>query len=170
MRRATKSARSKRHARSYNVKDRKSAVLAAIDDNWRQLRNSLDRLVSEDMAKSGVNGGQSVADIIGHITTWEWELVNSLDRARIEPVGDIDQFNDRSALRKQGNDPRKTVEEMEHVHRSLRDQLAKAPTAYFEPFDPFRKVIDSCTVLHYQEHGSQIRMWSANNSTPSPNS
>ena len=53
------------------MKDRKSAVLAAIDDNWRQLRNSLDRLVVEDMAKPGVYGGQSVADIIGHITTWE---------------------------------------------------------------------------------------------------
>jgi hypothetical protein len=153
------------------MKDRKSAVLAAIDDNWRQFRNSLDRLVSEDMAKSCVHENQSVADIIGHVTTWEWELVTSLDRAHIEPAGNIDQFNELSARPKQDNDPRKTVEEMEQVHRSLRDQLAKAPTAYFEPFDPFREMIDSCTVLHYQEHGSQIRIWAANNSAssqPSP--
>jgi len=61
------------------MKDRKNAVLAAIDDNWRQFRTSLDRLRSED--------------IIGHVTSWEWELVNSLDRRTIEPVGDIDRFN-----------------------------------------------------------------------------
>ncbi len=146
------------------MKDRKSAVLAAIDDNWRQFRTSLDRLVSEDMSIPGVMAHQSVTDIVGHVTTWEWELVTSLDRARIEPVGDIDRFNEIAAERKKGNDPRQTVEEMEQVHRSLRDQLAKAPSAYFEPFDPFREMIDSCTVLHYQEHGSQIRIWAAKNS------
>ena len=151
------------------MKDRKIAVLAAIDDNWRQFRKSLDRLVSEDMTKPGVIDEQSVADIVGHITTWEWELVTSLDRAMIEPVGDIDRFNKIATDRKRGNDPRRTVEEMEQVHRSLRDQLAKAPTAYFEPFDPFREMIDSCTVLHYQEHGSQIRIWASKNSPESQN-
>jgi hypothetical protein len=151
-----------------NIKDRKSAVLAAIDENWRQFRNSLDRLISEDMAKPGVLENQSVADIIGHITTWEWELVTSLDRGHIEPAGDIDRFNALAEQRKKGNDRRQTVGQMEQVHRSLRDQLVKAPTAYFEPHDPFREMIDSCTVLHYQEHGSQIRIWAANNSLASP--
>ncbi len=146
------------------MKDRKSAVLAAIDTNWRQFRDSLDSLISEDMSKPGVLADKSVTDIVGHVTTWEWELVTSLDRAKIEPVGDIDRFNEREALSKKGNEPRQIVEEMEHVHRSLRDQLAKAPSAYFEPFDPFRELIDSCTVLHYQEHGAQIRIWAANNS------
>jgi len=146
------------------MKDRKSAVLAAIDDNWRQFRNSLDRLVSEDLSKPGVLGDQSVTDIVGHITSWEWELVTSLARGTVEPVGDIDQFNEREKLRKQGTEPRETVEDMDKVHRSLRDQLAKAPSAYFEPFDPFRELIDSCTVLHYQEHGSEIRIWASKNS------
>ena len=58
-----------------------------------------------------------------------------------------------------------TLEQMEDVHRSLRDQLSKAPSAYFEPFDPFREMIDSCTVLHYQEHGTQIRIWASKHST-----
>jgi hypothetical protein len=120
------------------MKDRKSAVLAAIDDNWRQFRTSLDRLISEDMSKPGAMAQQSVADIVGHVTTWEWELVTSLDRSSIEPVGDIERFNEVAAERKKDNDPRQTVEEMEQVHRSLRDQLAKAPSAYFEPYDPFR--------------------------------
>ncbi|MBP37879.1 MAG: maleylpyruvate isomerase N-terminal domain-containing protein [Dehalococcoidia bacterium] len=151
------------------MKDRKSAVLAAIDDSWRQFRNSLNRLVSEDMAKPGVLEKQSVADIVGHITTWEWELVTSLDSGKIEPVGDVDRFNAEAAQTKSENEPRRTVEEMEQVHRSLRDQLAKAPSAYFEPFDPFREMIDSCTVLHYQEHGAQIRIWAAKNSLASTN-
>jgi hypothetical protein len=120
------------------------------------------------MAKLGVLENQSVTDIVGHITTWEWELVTSLERGSIEPVGDIDRFNANAMAEKKGNAPRETVEEMEQVHRSLRDQLAKAPTAYFEPFDPFREMIDSCTVLHYQEHGSQIRIWASKNSPASP--
>ena len=61
------------------MKDRKSAVLAAIDDNWRQFRKSLDQLVSDDMSKPGVLEQQSVTDVVGHITTWEWELVSALD-------------------------------------------------------------------------------------------
>jgi hypothetical protein len=152
------------------VKERKSAVLAAIDESWRQFRDSLDRLVSEDLSEPDVLEGKSVTDIVGHVTTWEWELVTSLDRGHVEPVGDVDLFNAKAAERKKDNEPRQAVEEMEQVHRSLRDQLAKAPSAYFEPFDPFREMIDSCTVLHYQEHGSQIRIWAANKSLSSTGS
>ena len=142
--------------------------MAAIDDNWRQFRDSLDRLVSNDMSTPGVLDDLSVADIVGHVTTWEWELVTALDRGHIEPVGDIKRFNENAAHRKKGAGVRRVVEDMERVHRSLRDELAKAPTAYFEPGDPFRDMIDSCTVLHYQEHGTHIRVWAADNS-PAPN-
>jgi hypothetical protein len=75
------------------MKDRTNAVLTAIDDKWRQFRTSLYRLRSEDMSVVSVHDGMSVNDIIGHVTSWEWELVNSLDRRTIEPVGDIDRFN-----------------------------------------------------------------------------
>ncbi|NQW20800.1 MAG: hypothetical protein HQ477_08805 [Chloroflexi bacterium] len=146
------------------MKDRKRAVLAAIDDNWRQFRDSLDRLVSEDMSVTGALENMSVNDIVGHVTTWESELVNSLDRRTIENIDDIHRFNQQETFRKKGNAPRQTIEEMDNVHRSLRDQLTKAPSTYFEPLDPFRKLIDSCTVLHYQEHGAQIRIWAAKNS------
>ena len=149
------------------MKDRKSAVMAAIDDNWRHFRNSLDRLVSGDMSTSGVVDDMSVADIVGHVTTWEWELVTALDRGHIEPVGDLDWFNENALKRKKGTGARRIVEDMERVHRALRDELAKAPTAYFEPDDPFRELIDSCTVLHYQEHGAHIRVWAAESSLAS---
>ena len=87
------------------MKDRKSAVLAAIDDNWRQFRTSLDRLVSEDMSKPGVLKDLAVTDIVGHVTTWEWELVNALDRNRIEPISDIDEFNRNATQNKKGRTP-----------------------------------------------------------------
>ncbi len=152
------------------MKDRKSAVMAAIDDNWRQFRGSLDRLVSNDMSTPGVLDDMSVAAIVGHVTTWEWELVTALDRGHIEPVGDVERFNEKAAQRKKGTGVRRILEDMERVHRSLRDQLAKAPSAYFEPDDPFRELIDSCTVLHYQEHGTHIRVWAASNSLASTRS
>ena len=77
--------------------------MAAIDDNWRQFRNSLDRLVSSDMSLPGVLDDMSVADVVGHITTWEWELVTALDRGHIEPVGDINLFNEDARQRKKGS-------------------------------------------------------------------
>ena len=146
------------------MKDRKSAVLAAIDENWRQFRTSLDRLVSEDMSKPGVLSDLAVTDIVGHVTTWEWELVNALDRNRIEPIIDNDEFSKSAIRSKKGRTTRQIIEDMEQIHRSLRDQLAKAPNTYFEPSEPFREFIDSCTVLHYQEHGSQIRVWGSEHS------
>ena len=149
------------------MKDRKSAVMAAIDDNWRQFRNSLDRLVSSDMSTPGALDDLSVSDIVGHVTTWEWELVTALDRGHIEPVGDVESFNQNATRRKKGTGSRRIIEDMERVHRSLRDELAKAPSAYYEPEDPFRELIDRCTVLHYQEHGIQIRVWAAENSLAS---
>ena len=151
------------------MKDRKSAVLAAIDDNWRQFRTSLDRLVSEDMSKPGVLKELAVTDIVGHVTTWEWELVNALDRNRIEPISDIDEFNRNATQNKKGRTSRQIIEDMEQIHRSLRDQLTKAPSGYFEPNEPFREFIDSCTVLHYQEHGSQIRIWGSKHSLAASN-
>ncbi len=151
------------------MKDRKSAVLAAIDENWRQFRASLDSLVSEDMSKPEVLSDLAVTDIVGHVTTWEWELVNALDRNRVEPISDIDEFNKNSIQNKKGRTPRQIIEDMEQIHRSLRDQLAKAPNAYFEPNEPFRAFIDSCTVLHYQEHGSQIRIWASKHSLNASN-
>ena len=149
------------------MKDRKSAVMAAIDDNWRQFRDSLDRLLSSDMLTPGVLDDMSVADIVGHVTTWEWELVTALDRGLVEPVGDVNRFNENAARRKKGTGARRIVEDMERVHRSLRDELAKAPSACFEPDDPIREMIDRCTVLHYQEHGTHIRAWAASNSLAS---
>ena len=150
------------------MKDRKSAVLAAIDDNWRLFRSSLERLVSDDMSKPDVHKNMSVTDLVGHITTQEWKLVTALDYGNIETTRDDDDFNDASRKRKNSVEPRQAIADMEQVHRSLRDGLARAPSAYFEPFDPFRALIDASTVLHYQEHGMAIRIWATKNSMASP--
>lgn len=150
------------------LKDRKSAVLAAVDDSWRQFRNSLNNLVTEDMNQTGVHGDYTIADLIGHVTTWEWELVTALDRGQIEPVGDVANFNESARQSKHELTPRQILEEMEQTHRSLRDELSKAPSAFFEPDDPLRNMIDERSILHYDEHGRAIRIWSrGNHSDPS---
>jgi len=141
------------------MKDRKSAVLAAIDDNWRHFRDSLDQLISEDMLVPEVTSEHSVADIVGHVTYWESELVSALGRGSFEQIYNIDHVNNDAMERKKHNLPRETVQEMDKVHRELRDMLSTTPRSYFEPDEIAREMIDSCTVLHYQEHGTQIRIW-----------
>jgi len=91
---------------------------------------------------------------------WEWELVTALDRGQIEPVGDVTNFNESARQSKQELNPRQILQEMEQTHRALRDELAKAPSAFFEPDDPLRKMIDERSILHYDEHGRAIRIWS----------
>ncbi len=139
--------------------DIKSQVLAAIDDNWRGLRKALAPLTSADMDAPGVSGPWSVKDILGHITTWENEVMRALRGEQRTYSPNIDAFNDLDVRRKSKLTPREVMAELEDVHRALRDALASAPESHFKFGTSLRKTIDEDTVLHYQEHVRDVRQW-----------
>lgn len=62
------------------MEDLKNAILAATDDNWREFLNSLDRLLGQDISITGVHDEMSLNDIVGHVTSWEYEMVISLNK------------------------------------------------------------------------------------------
>ena len=57
---------------------RKRIVLRDIETTWQELQDVFTRVPSERMEVSGVVESWSVKDLIGHITTWENEAMESL--------------------------------------------------------------------------------------------
>ena len=137
----------------------KQQVVAAIDDAWRELRRTLSRLRTADMVVPGVVGDWTIKDLIGHITTWESELIDALTLHSNLPSRDISQFNQDEAEAKSHFSTREVMAQMEETHRLLRDLLSQLPSSRFEPGDGTRSVIDEASVLHYEEHAAQIRGW-----------
>lgn len=141
------------------VSGTKEQVIAAIDDSWRELRRSLSRVRSADMAVPGVCGDWTIKDIVGHITTWESELVDAITTGSNLPSSNISQFNHEAAAEKARLTVREVMARMEETHRVLRDLLRRQPSSKFEPGDGVRYQIDEASILHYEEHTAQIRSW-----------
>jgi hypothetical protein len=139
--------------------DVKAAVIAAIDESWRDLRRTLSTLNSAGMEKPGVNGDWSIKDLLGHISTWEMELLAVLSSGIQARYPDLDGFNAREVKSKESLSARDILIRLEDTHRALRDALIAAPAAYFEHGSPIRKSIDEDTVNHYEEHLMQIKTW-----------
>ncbi len=141
--------------------DVKAAVIAAIDDSWREFRRSLSSLTTQDMDTPGVSGAWSAKDILGHITTWEAHVVRTLELGRADTVPgfDIDRFNADEVSARSHIASRDILVQMEETHRSLRDALAAAPASHFGHGSSLRRTIDADTVEHYEEHVRDIKKW-----------
>ncbi|MEX0762214.1 MAG: maleylpyruvate isomerase N-terminal domain-containing protein [Dehalococcoidia bacterium] len=137
----------------------KHAVIAAIDDAWRDLRRCLSPLTGPEMIIPGVCGEWSVKDVLAHITTWESELIMALGRGSAVPTPNLDEFNEKAVRSRASLTSREVMEQLEDTHRSLRDALNDAPAAYFAYGESIRTKIDSDSLLHYEEHAAQIRAW-----------
>jgi len=137
----------------------KPAVIAAIDDSWKELRRTLGSLRAADMEASGVTGDWTPKDVLGHIATWEAELLAVVASGQQKSYPDLDGFNQRAVSSKRKLDAREVLAQLEDAHRALRDGLAAAPATYFEKSHPVRRSIDADTVEHYDEHARSVREW-----------
>ena len=141
--------------------DVKAAVIAAIDDSWREFRRALASLNTQEMDTAGVSGAWSAKDILGHITTWEAHVIRSLELGRVATVPgfDLDRFNADEVGSRSHLAGRDILVQMEETHRSLRDALAAAPASHFGHGSSLRRTIDADTVEHYEEHARDIKKW-----------
>ncbi|MSQ09162.1 MAG: ClbS/DfsB family four-helix bundle protein [Dehalococcoidia bacterium] len=144
--------------------DVKVAVIAAIDDSWREFRRVLTSLNAQEMDTPGLAGAWSAKDILGHITTWEEHVIRSLAFGRNEttPGFDLNRFNADEVTAMSHLSSRDILVKMEETHRSLRDALAAAPPSHFEYGSPMRGTIDADTAAHYDEHARDIKKWVRN--------
>ena len=55
-------------------------VLRQIDGSWRELQSALAEVPGDRMEEPGVVGHWSTKDLLGHVTTWEVEMMANVQR------------------------------------------------------------------------------------------
>ena len=148
--------------------NQKRLIILAIDDAWRDLRNTVNSIRADDALKPGACGEWSVNQILYHITAWEKLLINALlasDKdATQNPQNayhseDADAFNAKVIENMSNMTLREVMEKFDMTHRHLRDILEQCPSEVFAPQHPKRKLIDEHAFLHYEEHTAHIAAW-----------
>ena len=137
-------------------------VLEEIGKTWREFNAVLAEVPAERMQDAGAVGLWSVKDLIGHVTTWEAEMMDNVRRflegRDMHRYPDVDAFNKRTVLSKRTtpladllDDLRRTHEEAVQFVNGLPDGASESPEV------EFRIRID--TYEHYPEHAQSIRAW-----------
>lgn len=155
----------------------KRKLLQSIRDARMQLETTIAAIPEAQMVRASVEGGNSVKDLLAHISIWErrmieWLSVSLQDREpEMLPEGmtwdDLDQWNEETtlSLRK-----RSLLDVLEEFGASYQDALrAVEETAEETLIDPHRfawrdgkplwEMISANMDWHYLEHEKSIRAW-----------
>jgi len=145
-------------------------VLRQIDGSWGELRSALNEVPCDRMEEPGVVGSWSTKDLLGHMTTWEAEMMANVQRVvdglEMKRYTDIDAFNADASEAKRAMGVEDLRQELSKVHgetvqfvSALADELLGCGEV------EWRIRID--TFAHYREHAEQIRRWLAPEPRPS---
>ena len=129
----------------------KENSLKAVDEAWQELKDVLTRVPPDRMEDAGVVGPWSVKDIIGHITTWERELIDSVEAflVREDPEAlkysrhpSIDERNERSVREKAPTPLSKLTGDLKSTHEDMVALLNGLPEDTFDVSDIEGRVRD----------------------------
>ncbi len=145
-------------------------VWRQIDGSWRELQSALAEVPGDRMEEPGVVGHWSTKDLLGHVTTWEAEMMANVQRVvdglEMKRYPDIDAFNADTSAAKRAMSVKDLRQELSKVHgetvwfvSALSDQLLGREEV------EWRIRID--TFAHYREHAEQVRRWLAPEPRPS---
>ncbi len=145
-------------------------VVRQIDGAWRELQSALADVPGDRMEEPGVVGSWSTKDLLGHVTTWEAEMMANVQRVvdGIEMRGyrDIDAFNADASAAKRAMSVEDLRQELSQVHgETVRFVSALSDELLGREEVEWRIRID--TFAHYREHAEHIRIWLAPEPRPS---
>ena len=145
----------------------KEISLKAVHEAWNELKDVLARVPPDRMEDAGVVGPWSVKDIIGHITTWERVLMDSIEAYRVgedpevlkySDYADINEFNERSVQEKTGTTLSVLTDDLKSTHEDMMVLLNSLPEAAFHVSDIEGRVRED-SFRHYREHTASILHW-----------
>lgn len=143
----------------------KSRLLHEADEAFGELRQAIDGLAEEEMARTWL-GTWGVREILIHISGWHRAMIPALEHiARGEPpypagaYDDFDAWNARFVSEKTGVKVTDVLAELDASHRAFVKAAAAAPDAHFASGGPVRDLFDGVTAGHYREHAAQIQGW-----------
>jgi hypothetical protein len=142
-------------------------LLARLEKEWREFRESYVGLSETELLKPGVTGEWSVRDIIAHVTTWEEETLKHLPgtlRGEKHPrysvkYGGIHAFNALMTANKKNYFLSEVFHQQEQVHGRLLEFLESVPEEYLDSRTRFRHRLRMDTYSHYPKHARAIRKW-----------
>ncbi len=139
-------------------------VMRQIDGSWRELQSALADVPGDRMEEPGVVGLWSTKDLLGHVTTWEAEMMANVQRVmdglEMKPYPDIDAFNADASAAKRSMSVEDHRQELSKVHgETVRFVSALSDELLGRDEVEWRIRID--TFAHYREHAEQIRRWLA---------
>ncbi len=146
-------------------------VARHIDGSWRELQCALADVPGDRMEEPGVVGHWSTKDLLGHVTTWEAEMMANVQRVvdglEMKLYPDIDAFNEDASAAKRAMSLEDLRQELFTVHgETVRFVSALSDELLGREEVEWRIRID--TFAHYREHTEQIRRWLAPGPRPSP--
>ena len=139
-------------------------VLTRIEESWAIFKSAVAEVAPERMEVAGVVESWTVKDLLGHVTTWESEMMANVQRLvdGLEMKGylDTDGFNAETSAAKATLSLGQIQRDLTRVHQEtvqfvsgLSDELVTREEA------EWRIRID--TFAHYREHAEHIRSWLA---------
>ena len=145
-------------------------VLRQIDGSWGEFQSALAEVPVDRMEEHGVVGPWSAKDLLGHVTTWEVEMMANVQRVvdglEMQRYPEVDAFNADASATKRAMSVEDLRRELSTVHgetvwfvSALSDELLGREEV------EWRIRIDS--FAHYREHAEQIRRWLAPEPRPS---
>ena len=139
--------------------NRNANVVQRIDDSWRDLQSALAEVPAQRVEESGVVEAWSVKDLLGHVTTWESEMMANVQRVvdglELKDYADTDAFNAETSAAKLAMSLEDLSEELTTVHARTVEFVLALPEGLLEV--EWRIRID--TFAHYREHAEHIRSW-----------
>ncbi len=145
-------------------------VLRQIDGSWRELQSALAEVPGDRVEEPGVVGRWSTKDLLGHVTTWEVEMMANVQRVvdglEMKRYPDVDAFNADASAAKRAMSAVDLRQELSRVHgETVRLLSALSDELLGREEVEWRIRID--TFAHYREHAEQIRRWLAPEPRPS---
>jgi hypothetical protein len=145
----------------------KQGMIERIQEEWQALVNTVSQISMGRMSIPGVAEGWSVRDLLGHVMTWEYELLHAIAaHSRGEPISsydDLDAWNEMAVatlrptplaviLIQMGETNGRLVSTIE----ALSDEAIRNPE--------LARWIANDAWEHYREHREDIERWRAEHS------
>ncbi len=137
-------------------------VLDRINIEWINLQGAIENVPNDQLEGPSVVGTWSAKDMMGHITTWEVEVLNNVERFLDPKIGEMrsypdpDGFNERT-LGEKGEIPLIDIQrDLWETHSRLLKFLQDLPGSAFTR-DEVNRRIRLDTYEHYAEHAESFR-------------
>ena len=126
----------------------------------------MEGLSRKEMLEPVFDGGWSVKDLLGHVTTWEEEAIKAMDlmakgqpQPRYRQYGGVDGFNARESGKKAGLSLKDVQSRLMETHRRLMSVVADMAEEHWATETRIRRRLRIDTYGHYRLHRNQIMAW-----------